>query len=425
MTRRFNNQQSGSFYAPVQVNDPYTSQQYQDAVGALNQAFDQSYNSGSIQARHPVASKVGLALMGGLLGAASGAPSDQAGITGALGAVVAPMIGGRIERNRQAGVADQYQNQLRTLGEMERNLLPSRQSYGNTGTLGNTLEQMGLKSPVDANTPITADALKLLLDGGSAATSPVPDYQGVINNFKPPGFQGSPSPMGQAPAVTSSGNMEPAGLDTDPALNPAQLEASATEQAPPELRDYRYKSPALAANENEQVRALTQTLVAQFPNYAKLPYQQQLLIQQAANQQAIAALNQAKTQGQNIQNQYRPQYEKARIGKLNYRTPVQGRAPSHDEFLRNLYGADQLKQMGYGMPVQRGPGSAKPAADPAEAQFQQQVKNLVSAYGKGSPEVQTLVKQHDMRPFLPQPVQSGGGGNRGQARLSSGRVVNF
>lgn len=366
MTRRFNNQQSGSFYAPVQVNDPYTSQQYQDAVGALNQAFGQSYNSGSFQARHPVASKVGLALMGGLLGAASGAPSDQAGITGALGAVVAPMIGGRIERNRQAGVADQYQNQLRTLGEMERNLLPSRQSYGNTGTLGNTLEQMGLKSPVDANTPITADALKLLLDGGSAATSPIPDYQGVINNFKPPGFQGSPSPMGQAPAVTSSGNMEPAGLDTDPALNPAQLEASATEQAPPELRDYRYKSPALAANENEQVRALTQTLVAQFPNYAKLPYQQQLLIQQAANQQAVAALNQAKTQGQKIQNQFRPQYEKARIGKLNYRTPVRPAQISAENQLLGLLSPEQKKQAAIKKFLQSGGGSGGGRGSDAE-----------------------------------------------------------
>lgn len=380
MARRFNNQQSGSFYAPVQVNDPYTSQQYQDAVGALNQAFGQSYNSGSFQARHPVASKLGLALMGGLLGAASGAPSDQAGITGALGAVVAPMIGGRIERNRQAGVDDQYQNQLRTLGEMERNLLPSRQSYGRTGNLVRTLEKMGFDGeiPIDPNAPISSGDLKTFLDGGSATLHKPPDFQGIISGFQPPGFQGSPSPMGQAPAVTSSGNMEPAGLDTDPALNPAQLEASATKQEP---RDYVYTNPALVKADEDNVRAVYQTLIQTYPEYAKLPYQQQLLVAQTLVQKQMAEYRNAQTQGQKIQNQFRPQYEKARIGKLNYRTPVRPAQISAENQLLGLLSPEQKKQAAIKKFLQSGGGSG--GGRGSDAEMLQKILDQQSGAGGG------------------------------------------
>lgn len=250
-----------------------TSQLYQDATAQLGNSF---------HARHPVLS--GFANAG--IGLLSGNPAA---------AITTPIMGNNKEAQRKLGIAEAYKSALATLSGQQKDLLPTQEASSRGHALGGLLQNSGYESPVADYAPIDQATVKDLLNGilaGDTADSAMTRQTNALRTGVGIGQDvlGGQSGM----AGMQRGMSQPAGLDTSYPQptedSPLQGNVNASPLALPQ-----YRNPDIVKAGLDNANVSTIAGFKGLPEYQKLPFETQKLIDEAMAANALGGLRQQET----------------------------------------------------------------------------------------------------------------------------------
>jgi hypothetical protein len=283
-------------------NAAYLPDAYKDlAANAYQNAASQYGNSFS--ANHPVASKA-LGALGGLI------------LGGPLTALAGPLLVNKAENQRKANVVAGYQNYINTLNNQQKDLLSTQESGVRTAIAKNTLNNMGVESPIPYDGLVDNETLKTVLNGGTAnntldaSTARIQNAQANAFNA----YGGFGSNQGQTGSQSLNQSLPPLQIPVGED-NPL---TGGVNNAP--LMPYTYMDPTAVNATIGQIGSITGQAPNDYATLQKLSPEIAKLVAERNNQQAQVSANNALA-GQRVAQTkteaFKPQLLKAQANAAN------------------------------------------------------------------------------------------------------------
>lgn len=308
------------------ANDPNISQGLKNDFSNYQQTAQNEINTGSFRARHPVASTIGNALIGGAL-------------MGPSGAFLMPMLAAKGEQKRVNGIAEAYQNALKNRSEIENNLLNPRMAANRGHSLNQSLENNGIQSPLSDYTQLDPETAKTLLNGYTAGDT----YRMMQQDQNTAMHNGMRNALSLIPGAPQSSPVPPVNNGQPYIAAGAEYQ----QQAPPSpLRPAIYHPPEMLNKGLENQQQILSTALQQAPNYTKLPSEIQKIHSGIMKDLQEGNLAAAHTKLVNLKAKYYPQLTQSVINKNN--RPTVGRAPGVIDLMTPQQRAQYAARMAVG-----------------------------------------------------------------------------
>jgi hypothetical protein len=272
---------NGSLVNMSDANVSNLPESYRDIAAQLYSTASGQYNTGSFHARHPVASN----FINAGIGLLSGNPANIVGT---------PIAGARQEAQRKLAVSKAYQDAMTALSQQQQNLLPTQEASNRGAALNTLLENSGYQSPLASNSVIDQATVKDILNGVLAEDTANAAMTRQTNALK--------TGVGIGQEIITGVSRTPAEMKAPAGRDISNGQSAISEDAPLQgnikkspLALPQYRNPDIVKAGLDNANASTIAGFNGLPEYQKLPFETQKLIDEAFASNALGKQRQQET----------------------------------------------------------------------------------------------------------------------------------